>query len=298
MRSAHALPLLLLAAPLLGASALAPVTRAPAEAGRLPLPASTRAVLPLADTLLVATKEGLFTAGPPGSASLSPVIVAGDVTALARDASDGRILAAVDGVLLESVDGGDTFMPVREALPAGERPVALAAVGGRIIAGPAQGGVLVLDASGWRTIVEGLPAAIGAGRAAVVTALAAPLAAPDVLVGVTETARVIRSVDGGTAWETLDLGAGPPNAFRAGVARLADGGPLSPRTLFMARPVAVNSDVVHWALMRSDDLGASWRVAGKLDGLESQVAWVRASSTQQDRVDVGTADEILPVRTW
>jgi len=66
----------------------------------------------------------------------------------------------------------------------------------------------------------------------------------------------------------------------------------------MARPVAVNSDVVHWALMRSDDLGASWRVGGNLGALETQVAWVRASTTQQDRVDVGTRDEIIPVKTW
>ena len=259
----------------------------PSALQRLLVDARTAAATTTRAGLMLATPAGLVLADTE-SGTLKRVGPDGTATAVAVDATTGRIVASVGARLVESRDQGLTFDDAIVTEVPGGVAMSLAIDGERILAGPKSGGVAMFDGREWTRAAEGLPRGVGSAPVAVVRALSFVPGHPQVALGVTESMQVIRSVDGGNTWSTDVSGAGRPSTWRMGTAQLLAAGAAQPGTLYLARAHAGNAKHVAWRVYRSDDAGATWRVIAKDVALEGRVEWLRPLPEDPDRIEIGT----------
>jgi hypothetical protein len=215
----------------------------------------------------VRSTDGGNSLAPPAAAGAIPVQSGIDVTGIAIDESDDKLLWAVAGSAYRSTDGGSSW--AKAAGTSGGNAVAAAPSMAGTFWTVGYGGALVINAADtmWMAASSGLPPT-GNGVALVVHPTM-PLVVYDVVAG----SGLFRTTDGGASWATANTGLGTMNVTSLAIDR------TTPTTLY-----AGTADMGLW---KTTD-GTTW--AASSTGLTSMaVTSVAVSASQPSIVYVGTA---------
>lgn len=175
----------------------------------LELPETTEganAVAAEGDTLAVATREGLWVSEGADLSGATLVIEDDGVKDVAFAGDDPDHMAAVTrgGALYRSTDGGARFTLLKDRLPGGRSPYAVAEVGGQLFVGTDHGAMVFDTDAGSYDTCGALPVTIGGDYASEVPNLRA--LDDGRLLATSGEQAVFVSEDGCASWTLLDAG--------------------------------------------------------------------------------------------